>query len=214
MDSKNKIHPFLNTNYIHGNVRFNVHEHDPIDGLSRFAIGYHMAGKTLVEKLETDEGYADYEAYPIFFLYRHSLELFLKAIVYMGARLLNLISNDKIDNNKLLTKHGLVRLLPPIKTIFKRLDWDKDFGIEHIHSFEDFEKLIKAIEKIDPQSYSFRYPVNTKGVSPLPKNIMLNAISFGKNMNPLLEVLDGAITGLDDYLDLAHDELDAFREFL
>ena len=171
-----------------------------------------MAGKTLVENLESVRGYPDYEAYPIFFLYRHSLELYLKTIVYIGARLLGLISSEQINTNKLLTNHSLSRLLPPIKTIFKNLDWDRDFGIPNIHNFEDFEELIKAIEKVDPQSYSFRYPVNKRGDAILPERFVINAINFGKSMDLILQVLDGAVTGLDEHLYVAAEELSAFRE--
>ena len=168
MTSEDNIHPFFKAKHGHGNVRFNLIERDPIDELSIYALGYHIAGKTLVEKLESNRGYGDYEAYPIFFLYRHSLELYLKAIVYRGARLLGMISNDTIDTNKLLTKHGLSMWLPAIKAIFKRLEWEKDFGIPSIRKFEDFANLVNGIEKIDPLSYNFRYPVNTKGEAALP----------------------------------------------
>jgi hypothetical protein len=69
-------------------------------------------------------GYRDYDGYPIFYLYRHSLELHLKAIVYRGAQLLGLISDEQIDTRSLLTRHELTRLLPTIQAIFKRMAWD------------------------------------------------------------------------------------------
>jgi len=214
MNLKTKIHQFFTADNPHGNVVFNFSGKDPIDELSIYALGYHVAGKTLVEKLESKRGYCDYDAYPIFFLYRHSLELYLKAIVYRGAILLGMISNDTIDTDKLLTKHGLSMWLPAIKAIFKRLKWDKDFGIPNIRKFEDFANLVNGIEKIDPLSYSFRYPVNTKGEAALPKHLVLNAIAFGKNMDRVLSALDGAITGLDDHLDVTAQELSEFRELM
>lgn len=212
MSNKSKIHPFFSSKCGHGNVVFNLDDRDPIDDLSIFALGYHMAANSLVKSLESAGKYADYEAYPIFFLYRHSLELYLKAIIYKGARLLGLLSDDKIDITKLLTNHSLCRLLPAIKTIFKYLEWDKNFGIPNIRNFAKFEELINAIEEVDPRSYSFRYPVTTKGDSILPKHFVINAISFGKNMDRILQVLDGAITGLDEHLYVSAEEMRSFHE--
>ena len=214
MEFNGSIHPFFKAQYGHGNVVFNLHSRSPIDDLSVFALGFHMAGKALVDRLESARGYADYEAYPIFFLYRHSLELYLKAIVYRGARLLGLISDEKINTDKLFSKHDLARWLPAIKAIFENLEWVKDFGIPNIRNFEDFSELVIAVDKIDPQSYTFHYPVDTKGASALPEHFVLNAISFGKNMDQVLQVLDGAVTGLDEHLYTTAEALDSFREVM
>lgn len=55
-------------------------------------VGYREAGKVLADRIAAANGYADYDGYPILYLYRHSLELHLKAIVYHGAALLGLIA--------------------------------------------------------------------------------------------------------------------------
>ncbi len=57
----------------HGNVVFNF-SHNAIEDLAHFAKGYHRAGKHLAEKLAASRGYADFDGYPILFLYRHALE--------------------------------------------------------------------------------------------------------------------------------------------
>lgn len=192
------MHHFFESNRPHGNVVFNFRGR-AINDLSAFAAGYHEAGKTLVSKMGSAAGYRDYEGYPILFLYRHALELYLKAIVYRGAQLLGLISEEKPHTKKLLTSHKLTRLLPTIEAIFRAVEWEWDFELIGLRSFDDFADLIKEIEKIDPQSYCFRYPVNTAGEAALPQHFVVNVVTFGKKMDSVLELLSGAVTGLQDH---------------
>lgn len=192
------MHPFFTSTSRHGIVVANFRR-DPIGDLSAFAMGYHNAARALVERMESANGYYDYDGYPIVFLYRHALELYLKTIVYRGAKLLALISNRKIKVDKLWQNHSLTALLPDVKAIIEDLDWDEDLGIAGIHSFDDFSNLVTEINNMDPQSYNFRYPINKKGDSPLTKHFIVNVVGFGKNMDQLLEVLDGMVTALDQY---------------
>jgi hypothetical protein len=194
------MHPFFTSNFPHGNVVFNFNG-GAVNDLSAFAAGYHEAGKTLISNIEAAQGYRDYDGYPILFLYRHALELYLKAIVYRGAQLLGLISDEKVRTEKLLTSHKLTRLLPTIEAIFKAVGWEWDFEVSGLKSFGDFADLIKEIEKIDPQSYCFRYPVNTTSEAALPKHFIVNVVNFGKKMDSLLDLLSGAMTGLEEHWD-------------
>ena len=194
------MHPFFKSDKMHGNVVFNFRG-SAINDLNAFAIGYHAAGKLLADSMASAPGYRDYDGYPIlylFYLYRHSLELHLKAIVYRGAQLLGLISDEQIDTRSLLTRHELRRLLPTIQAIFKRMEWDWDFEVSGLRSWDDFCTLIREIERIDPQSYSFRYPVTKQGDAALPHHFIVNVISFARSMDPVLDLLNGAMTGLEE----------------
>src|SRR4030095_3076763 len=185
-----------------------------IDDLSAFAAGYHEAGKTLISKMESAPGYRDYEGYPILFLYRHALELYLKDIVYRGAQLLGLISDEKPNTEKLLTNHKLIRLLPTIEAIFRAVEWKWDFEVSGLKSFDDFADLIREIEKIDPQSYRFRYPVNTTGEAALSKHFVVNVVNFGKKMDSVLDLLSGAVTGLQERWDDTAEVMYLLQEVL
>ena len=191
------MHPFFKSDKAHGNVVFNFRG-SAINDLNAIAIGYHAAGKSLADTMASAAGYRDYDGYPILFLYRHSLELHLKAIVYRGAQLLGLISDEEIDTRLLLTKHELTRFLPALRAIFKAMEWDWDFEVSGLRSLDDFCALIREIERIDPQSYCFRYPVTKKGDAALPRHFIINVISFARNMDSILDLLDGAVTGLEE----------------
>jgi hypothetical protein len=214
------VHHFFKSSRPRGNVVFNFRGR-AINDLSAFAAGYHEAGKTLISKMESVAGYRDYEGYPILFLYRHALELYLKAIVYRGAQLLGLISDEKPNTEKLLTSHKLTRFLPTIEAIFRAVEWKWDFDVSGLKSFDDFADLIREfadlireIEKIDPQSYCFRYPVTTTGEAPLSKHFVVNVVNFGKNMDSVLDLLSGAVTGLQEQWDDTAEVMYLLQEVL
>ena len=189
------LHPFFRGESVHGNVVFNFLK-PAIGQFEAFAAGYHEAGKVLVTNMKASRGYRDYDGYPILYLYRHALELYLKAFIYRGVRLLEIRDNQKLETGFLLTSHRLSSFLPAFRAILTSIDWKWDFEITGFNSLDDFEDLIIGIEKVDADSYCFRYPVTTKGDSALPKHFVVNVINFAKHMDKILDMLDGAIRGL------------------
>ena len=189
------MHRFFIPTHHHGNVVFNFTP-QPIDDLTAFALGYREAGRTLANNIARSGGYPDYDGYPILFLYRHALELYLKAIVYRGARLMGLVSQKAIDTNRLFEQHGLSRLLPSIKAIFRQMHWD--FKGCSLNSFDDFSEFIRSLDSIDPGSYAFRYPIKNTGAASLPKHFVVNVVQFSRSMESLLNVLEGAAIGIQE----------------
>ena len=54
------------------------------------------------------------------------------------------------------------------------------------------------MDEIDPDSFTFRYPI-TKGRQPaVEHHTVLNAVAFAEHLDPVLALLDGAVTGLDE----------------
>jgi len=188
----------------HCNVVFNFRR-NAIDDLAPFAKGYHQAGKRLAGMLEASSGCRDFDGYPILFLYRHALELYMKAIVYRGAQLLQLLDIETLDTSKLFKDHRLSKLLPGIKAVFDGIGWKWETETAGISNFEEFAELLYGIDELDPESYSFRYPTNTKGLAALSHHTVVNAIGFSRNMDPILDLLDAAVLGL-------HEEFNATAE--
>ena len=200
--SGQRLHPFFSADFVHGNCVFNFSR--PATGQRwAFAAGYHEAGKTLVSKMETLRGYRDYNGYPILFLYRHALELYMKAIVYHGAKIIELRTGEILEAGPLLTKHRISLFLPAIRAIFDSIGWKWDFDVSGLKSFDDFDTLVRGIEEVDPESYSFRYPVTKTGEAAHLQHLVINVIAFGKRMDPVLDLLGGAITGLQEQWDLS-----------
>src|SRR5437899_99511 len=172
-------HFFFNAPYVHGNVVFNFLGR-PVRDLRIFALTYHEAGRRLAAPMVSGTGYRDYDGYPILFLYRHALELYLKAIVYRGAMLLRLINEDELVTEKLFARHDLKRLVPAIRTIFEKMRWS--FEGSGLASVEDFMDLLSEIDKIDTHSYAFRYPIRKSGEAHLPHHFVINVVHFSQHM--------------------------------
>jgi hypothetical protein len=197
--------PFINIASPTGNVVFNFRG-NPIRDLGAFASGYRKAATALATAFN-DNAYADYEGYPVLYLYRHSLELYLKAVVYRGAELMGLIGTDMPVIEKLFQHHGLVRLMPAVRAIFKAMKWD--FEGTEFQSFDKFAAFVESIESIDPGSYAFRYPINPAGEAHLPHHFTVNVPNFSKVMNATLGYLEGAA---DLLLDTFQSEAEARYE--
>lgn len=181
---------------LHGNVVLNFTSY-PKGELAIYGLAYRDAANTLVTALKERRWYSDVDACPIVFLYRHSIELYLKAIILWGAGLVRLQSGEHISTDNLFATHRFRDLLPAVKRIFKEAGWlghgpkDVQFG-----TFEEIEKLILAFEEIDPISFAFRYPVDRQGDANLPDNFHFNVIALGEETSEMLRMLDGAVTGV------------------
>jgi len=187
---------FFSCDFVHGNVIFNFRGR-ALNDFGPFGSGYHEAGKLLMRKMECAVGYRDFEGYPILFLYRQALELYMKAIIYKGSQLHLLIRDEELDTRRFLKKHRLTALLPPIDTVFEVLKWKWDFDVEGAESFERFTELIKEVEALDRDSSCFRYPVDKRGEASVPKHFVVNVIKFGRTLDPVLELLSGLVCALE-----------------
>ena len=49
----------------------------------------------------------DFRAYPIVFLYRHAIELYMKAIILVGSDMLTLKDQPKMERQQLFKTHNL-----------------------------------------------------------------------------------------------------------
>lgn len=193
-----------------GNISFNI-VNDPIGDLAIYAEGYHRAANELKAKFTTD-AYADYEGYPVFYLYRHSLELFMKAFVYKGALACKIIAQNEIQKDDILN-HELHRLLRPMREIFNALGIEWDFGPNSIKSYDEFEILIKDLEEIDPKSFSFRYPIDKSENEIFSPHSMFNIIHFGEILEPILSFFNGSMTYFEEEMYFAQEARYELKQF-
>ncbi len=185
---------FVNIASPTGNVVFN-YTGDLIRDLGAFALGYREAGRVLAVRFRGD-AYACYDGYPVLYLYRHSLELYMKLVVYRGAMLMGLIGKECPNIPGLFSNHRLGRLLPAMRSIFRAMRWD--FKDTAIGTFDEFERVVREIDDIDPGSYAFRYPMNPAEEAHLPHHFTMNVANFGEVMDDLLGYLEGAAGLLDE----------------
>ncbi|RME21470.1 MAG: hypothetical protein D6800_12050 [Candidatus Zixiibacteriota bacterium] len=194
-----------------GNVVFNFTPVPQIDELGAFAAGYQNAAETLLQSVMSKAGYRDCDCYPIFYLYRHALELYIKAVFYRGAKLLELVTDESLEIDLVTTDHRLERFLPGIEAIFKDRGWlDGVQGQE----YQYMVKVIANVETIDPKSISFRYPTTRRNVSPFGKHTVINVIEFARDVGHVLDLLGGALMALNEDWQNAAEVCYAIQEIL
>ena len=168
----------------YGNAVLNWEKHAPSD-LVAYALSYHNAAHNLIackERLEF--GSIDHGACPIIYLYRHSIELYLKAMIYRVACLS--ITDDELRTvlPRLWREHSLIRLLDMVSPIFETKN--SRFAANLGNLRENTLEFLSNLEKIDGRSYSFRYPINTAGHSSLPDTLLVNIFVFAENADAVL----------------------------
>ena len=131
----------------------------------------------------------DFSAYPIVFLYRHALELYLKAIILVGSDMLTLKDQPKIERQQLFKTHNLDKLRQEVERVFAVYGWGWDLRNSNLGSVAYLRKVIGEFQKIDPGSYSFRYPVNTQGKASLEENFRFNVFEFASILDDLFPTL-------------------------
>ena len=182
--------------------------HDALENeLTYIAEAFRVLAQKEVSRLKKNKGLGlhefpieDFRAYPIVFLYRHALELYLKAIILVGSDILTLKDQPKIERHELFKNHDLDQLREYVECVFEAYEWGWDLGNSNFRSVSDLRTIIGEFQEIDPRSSSFRYPVNQQGTKPLlEKGFRFNVFEFASTLDDLFQTLEGAVIG-------AHEE--------
>lgn len=186
----------------------------PEEEFTLYAAAYHQVAKEAVSVLEKNKQAGipklpidDFRAYPVVFLYRHALELYMKSVILVGAPMLEIKNIDIIDRNKLLDTHSLDSLRQKIEKVFMAFEWDWDLGTAQFKTLEDFRKIISELHQVDTGSSTFQYPLDKKGNASLPFNFEFNLVEFCKTLDCLLPVLEGATYA-------AYEDLQLYAEIM
>lgn len=109
----------------------------------------HTIASSLLETNHTDISKLDTYFFPLAFLYRHSIELKLKAIAFQAI----IQDNDRSTFIK-ETYHNLAELLSSVETI--------STTFRPVEEVQWLKKYFLDISKVDKESDSFRYPFHIK----------------------------------------------------
>lgn len=172
---------------------------EPLVDLDHIAESYRSVAEERIATLKASRGALragdEFEAYPIVFLYRHALELRLKAIVFAGAVLLHEQGEVPMPVQQ-LTKHDLPPLVREISRIFEAMvpggsHWD--LGLPELRTLSDFKNLVRELDHYDKASFAFRYSVGKDGeTASLPKNFEFDLFAFSALMDHVVRNLAGA----------------------
>lgn len=173
---------------------------DPFDnaniatkGLARIVLmkdGYKVAADLMARAAQDDRPTRDILVFPIIFNYRHFLELTLK---YQIARYGPPVG---------IKQNWHTHYLDPLWASF--LDMLGRYGTQDPDEADPIVgEIIVEFAKIDPGSYSYRYPVDRQG-NPVP--VTHNDLHL-PTLTDVMHAVDGYFTGCDGYLgDLSNPE--------
>jgi hypothetical protein len=216
MDRSQDKRSLFQAGHSYGNIVLNFQNASNRE-FGAYARAFHTAGQALFEQMFDKSGYNDLEGCPIIFLYRHALELYLKAIALHGEVIMQMNGKTLLTNRKILQNHNLHPFFPLLKRTFDAVGWTWDLDIEGLRTFEEVEELLRDFETVDIRSYAFRYPVDTKGNPSVPHHFMVHMPTFCKRMDALLESLEAALMGLevteDSMLEAAYYAQDGVEKF-
>jgi hypothetical protein len=181
----------------HGNIVLNFLG-QPIKEFPSYAEHFWKAGQLLKsEMLDKKSNYHDLEGCPILFLYRHAAELYLKAIALQSIEL-RVLGGEQLDKPQkeleqeaiLKSRHALWKQVPAIKRALELSGQELELDIEGLRTFDQFAERIDELDKIDPNSFAFRYPVRLGLDGSVPHHFIINIRQFCTVMDGLLGVLD------------------------
>ena len=158
-----------------------------------YAEGYKLAGDKLVKYVNEQEQKQDYLVFPIVFLYRHSIELWLKHIIELGNEL-----HDRAG--RFPTNHQIEGLWSQARMVAEEV-W-KDAPRDELNQLEEY---LSVLHNIDSGSFSFRYPVTKDGEATLSRISYVNLRHFSEVMEKVDALLRSISMGLAVYLDYKRD---------
>jgi hypothetical protein len=198
---KNTVgHPFYHIHPYRGLASFNFRP-DAVADMESYAAGYHRAAKVLAARMRRAVKSLHYDGFPVLFLYRHALELYLKAAIHLGSELIMLRGGTEPNLKWLLDEHDLERCVSELKRILASLGWLKGFRQRGAPGFAAFENLVAEVSKLDAGSFAFRYPVNKRGRRIFPLSRSVNVLNFAKLLNPFLDLIDTGLFAMNAEID-------------
>lgn len=171
-------------------------QHVPARDLFLYAHSFHEAAKALAASFRIDpDALAPSAAYPVVFMYRHAVELHLKAIVLgEGGNFLA----TKPDPISISTSHSVSWLAQIACRIVTALKWEPEFRCEGIEDLADFKAAVEKVNSVDPGSYTFRWPIDPQSEASVRQ--------FAKRMDALIELLASTADAIAAEWDLRSGE--------
>lgn len=166
------------------------------DDLFFHAGAFHKAAKAMAASFRPDaNALGDFDVFPIVFMYRHAVELYLKAIVLGEGGNFLATTPDRISISK---SHSISWLAQFVCQIVTALKWEKEFRCQGVENLTDFKSVVESINSVDPGCYTFRLPFDPQEKASVGE--------FAGKMDALLDLLSAIADGLAAEWDLQSEE--------
>lgn len=149
-----------------------------------YAAGYFEAARILVEHVRVKRRDQDSLIYPIVFLYRQYLELTLKNLLEWAASYVG----EPIHSN---FNHSLLSPWKALPGLCRLMDSETGQVALSNAARSEIDRLLSEFDALDRTSYAFRYPVDRRRKSLLPRHLThINIRQFGQHMDRLKFLLE------------------------
>jgi len=128
-----------------------------------YADAYYKAATILYEDIRTNGVNNDAHCYPVFYLYRHAIELYLKGCFYYLQYISKFMEIELPIKKDFYNNHDLYELNSIVKSIIKKVFENEN---DVLTEYGKIWTTIKWFHDNDPTSFSFRYPIDKKGKNP------------------------------------------------
>lgn len=170
---------------------------DVSEAFNQYAINFYKSGQIvsdiLLEASNEDISELDTYIFPLAFLYRHSIELKLKAIAFK-----NVTSVSDREEFIKSTYHNLLKLLDDILLNYKKEELEVILSKKEL---QYLKRYFSDISKIDKESDSFRYPFHIGTIKKFDskeyyiqtifeEQIPIDLIKFSRKFEAVYEILD------------------------
>jgi hypothetical protein len=143
--------------------------------------GYKRAADMLIEHSSGNRIDRGYVVYPVIFCYRHYIELSLKTMLLEYGPTVGILPNWK--------DHDLKKLWPSFEDVLRR------YGVSD-EADGPVRECVLELAKIDPKSFTFRYPVSRKG-EPVEVDVELLDLL---QLREVMQGIYGYFAGVGGYL--------------
>jgi hypothetical protein len=195
---------FTDRTHGRGTVVLNSHGM-PEREFAYFAHAFHRGAQELADGLRRTTQFGlygrpteDFRAYPVVFLYRHALELYMKAIILTGGPLLTSTGAAPANQSRVLKTHDLEDLRTDVERVFVACGWPP---------LELLRKAVADLHHVDDRAFAFRYPTNRQGSGALAAHFTFNLFEFAAALDELLPILRSAASGAEDAVDVLDNPL-------
>jgi hypothetical protein len=164
----------------------------PPKDLFLYARSFDKAAKTLAASFQADANpFAEAEVSAVVFMYRHAVELHLKAMLLGDGGNFLATKPDALSVQK---THSVSWLAQFVCQIIAAVKWEKEFKCEGVETLADFKAVVEEVNSVDPGSYVFRCPVDPQSES--------SVVEFTKKMDAFIGLLESTGDALSAEWDL------------
>ncbi len=162
-----------------------------IEDIFKLSEGYRLSAVSLYNEIKNSEWLnRQYLSSAMLFSFRQFLEVRMKELIYIGKR-------EIFEDPQFKAMHSLEDLFQTfVKEVLPKVDPSYDKGLANI-----VNKLIHEFNLVDPQSMSFRYPVD-KNMNPIHSMKNFDIDNFKETMDKLANYFDRQleiVQMLEDY---------------